>query len=328
MRSARKFAACIAALAALVFAACGGGEPEPVPTSSPRADEGGAQAVPTASVPIAPSATIPVAVVTPEVLPPGTGELQVRVTDAPPEGVSAIVVTISGIQVHKAGAGEEERWISMFAVTSTAGTATTEPMTFDLVQVTGIEQVLGTEVFAVGKYTQIRMDVDKVVVTFQPRGGTVTTKEAEVPGDRLKVVRPFDVEEGQATILTLDFDADKSVVITGQGDVRFKPVVKLLTRKEDPGKPTDAQSGQQPGRPGGPGQQDRPSTATPVPTATVTLTPQPAATATVPEGPPPTATQTATQTPQPAATPTRAVADTPTPTLTPNPPKDVLGDSP
>ena len=117
-----------------------------------------------------------------------------------------------------------EGWLTLFSVTST----TPEPMTFDLVQVTGIEEVLGTQEFAVGKYTQIRMDVDKVLVTHEGE-----EKEATLPGDKLKVVRPFDVEEGQATVLTLDFDADKSVIITGSGRVQFKPTVKLLIRKED-----------------------------------------------------------------------------------------------
>ncbi len=233
-------------LAVFALAACGGGEPEP---AAPGAGDGAAAAGAGAPASGAPAVTVPGAELLPAVLPPGTGELQMRVTDAPPEGVSAIVVTISGIQVHKAEAGEEDGWITLFAVTSTAGTTSTEPRTFDLVQVTGIEQALGTQVFAVGKYTQIRMDVDSVVVTFQPKGGTTTTKNATVPGDRLKVVRPFDVEEGQATILTLDFDAAKSVIITGQGDVRFKPVVKLLTRKEERGKRPDAQAGERGGRP-------------------------------------------------------------------------------
>ena len=134
------------------------------------------------------------------------------------------MVTVSNIQVHKAGSDEEEGWLTLFSVTST----TPEPMTFDLVQVTGIEEVLGTQEFAVGKYTQIRMDVEKVMVTHEGE-----EKEATLPGDKLKVVGQFDVEEGQATVLTLDFDADKSVVITGSGRVQFKPTVKLLIRKED-----------------------------------------------------------------------------------------------
>ena len=228
-------------VALLGLAACGGDEPGAERPTSAQASQpagGAATGVPGGLAE----------------LPPGTGELQVRVTDAPPEGVSAIVVTVSNIEVHKAGAREGEGWITLFSATSTTGTTSIPPKRFDLVKVTGIEEVLGTEVFAVGKYTQIRMDVDSVVVTLQVKPGeATTTKEAEIPGDKLKVVRPFDVEEGQTTVLTLDFDAEKAVIVTGTGDVRFKPVVKLLVRKEARGKRDEAGGGGEGGRPEGRG---------------------------------------------------------------------------
>ena len=88
------------------------------------------------------------------------------------------------------------------------------------------------------------MDVNEVMVTHLGE-----EKKAELPGDKLKVVRPFDVVADQATVLTLDFDADKSVVIAGNGQVRFKPTVKLLLRKEDRGQ------GSRPDTTGGRGQQ-------------------------------------------------------------------------
>jgi hypothetical protein len=90
--------------------------------------------------------------------------------------------------------------------------------------------------------TQIRMSIDEVVVTHLGE-----EKIAELPGDKLKVVRPFDVVADQATVLTLDFDANQSVVIAGNGQVRFKPTVKLLIRKEDRGqgsRPDASGSGQ------------------------------------------------------------------------------------
>ena len=106
-----------------------------------------------------------------------------------------------------------------------------------------------------GKYTQIRMEVEKVVVTHEG-----TEKDAVLPGDKLKVVRPFDVAADAATVLTLDFDAAQSVIITGEGRVQFKPVVKLLIRSEDRGPAGGAPSqGGRPessgsGRPSGAGQ--------------------------------------------------------------------------
>ena len=165
---------------------------------------------------------------------PTTGGLDVRVTDAPPEGVTRIDITVSNIDVHKADVEEGEGWITVFPIS----TSTPQTTTFDLVEVTGVEGVLAQlEEFAVGKYTQIRMEVVTVSVTVNGED-----KEARVPSGTVKVVRPFDVEAGQNTILTLDFDAAKSVVITGTGDIQFKPTVKLLIRKEERSK--SAEQGQ------------------------------------------------------------------------------------
>ena len=81
-----------------------------------------------------------------------SGLLEVRVTDAPPEGVTSIVVTVNNIQVHQAGAADEESgWLTLFAITSTTSTVVNSK-TFDLVEFTGIEGVLGVDTLPVGKY--------------------------------------------------------------------------------------------------------------------------------------------------------------------------------
>jgi hypothetical protein len=221
------------------------------------------------------------------------GELEMRVTDAPPEGVTKILVTVSGIEVHRAEAGEEEGWISVFEG---------EGRTFDLVAVTGIEGVLGAQEFTIGKYTQIRMDVVSVTVTLKDKDGNEEDKEASVPGDKLRIVRPFDVETDKTTVLTLDFDAEKSVAVTGQGAVQFKPTVKLLVRKETPEERAEKSATVAP-------------TAIPEPTDTATATPEPTPTNT--PSPTPTITPTPTNTPTPTVTPTPT--NTPTPTITPTP---------
>jgi hypothetical protein len=221
----------------MLLAACvGEAEETPVPADTAVTVADTATAVPTTAsrpqvataVPVQPTSTTVPPTNTPQPTPSATpvpvvvlvpdGQLEVRITDAPPPGVTKILVTISLIEVHKAGAAGDAGWIPVFEG---------DERTFDLVAATAIEDVLGTETFAAGKYTQIRMDVVSVTVTVE---GEV--REATVPGDKLRVVRPFDVEEGIVTVLTLDFDAEKSVVITGNGAVQFKPVVKLLVRKE------------------------------------------------------------------------------------------------
>ncbi|MFC2010869.1 DUF4382 domain-containing protein [Chloroflexota bacterium] len=186
------------------------------------------------------------------------GVIEIRVTDPPPADVKSVIVHLTNVEIHKAAAEQEKEqekeqeqatgdnqtpeqeqatgdnqtpeqeqeqeqesrseWISIIGA----------PPSFDLMDVIGIEQLLGSVNVTAGKYTQIRMDVDRVeVVTVD--GDNYT---AEVPSGKLKIVRPFTVEAGVKTVLTLDFDGEKSLIITGKGKALFKPVVKLLINIE------------------------------------------------------------------------------------------------
>jgi len=146
-----------------------------------------------------------------------TGTVEVRAMDAPPTGVSSIMVTTSNVQIHKAGAPDDS-WI----------TVVPQEKTFDLVAIQGAEVFLGSENVSSGNYTQIRLDVSKVIVTLN--GENITAK---LPSDKLKVVSPWEVKAGQKTILTLDFEADKFVVVNGNDAVEVKPVIKLNVYQGD-----------------------------------------------------------------------------------------------
>jgi hypothetical protein len=99
--------------------------------------------------------------------------------------------------------------------------------TFDLLKIKGIEEVLATGDLAPGTYTQIRMEVSKVTVTLA--GGQ--PQDAKLPSGKLKFIQPFDVAAGKTTVLLFDFDAGKSVNVTGNGQAMFKPVIKLSVTK-------------------------------------------------------------------------------------------------
>ncbi len=150
-----------------------------------------------------------------------TGTIEVRVTDAP-GNVTAIEVTVSEVEVHKEVAGEGE-WTPL---------TITGPNPFDLIKIRDQTQTLATEDIETARYTQIRMTVEMVEVTYL-EDGVPTTEEATIPSGELKFVRPFDVVEGGTTTLIIDFDADKSVVFAGADKVIFKPVVKLSIEHEE-----------------------------------------------------------------------------------------------
>jgi hypothetical protein len=171
---------------------------------------------------------------------PSTGTIEVRVTDDPPdEEVTAILVTVSAVEIHRAvaeqeqeqeGEGEQNQeqeqeqqeqgeWLPL-SIIEGAGS-------FDLLVIMGLEEVLAVGELEAGKYTQIRVTVERVEVTL----GGGEPVEAKVPSGELKFVRPFDVVEGETTVLLLDFDAEKSVTVTGKGNITVKPVVKLTVKQ-------------------------------------------------------------------------------------------------
>ncbi len=193
----------------------------------------------------------------------GMGYVNILVTDAPPSNnVTSIMVTVSSVSVHFGGgeatvtpttsstttSGATTATASTTATTTSARSTTTTttshepsgetgkwitipisgPNPFDLLKLQGINEVLGTSPLQAGRYTQIRMEINKVEVSLG--GGAL--QEATLPSGELKFVRPFDVIDGVTTNVKLDFDAQKSVNVTGNGKVMVKPVVKLAITNE------------------------------------------------------------------------------------------------
>ncbi|MBI4328280.1 MAG: DUF4382 domain-containing protein [Chloroflexi bacterium] len=203
----------------MLAAAC---QPEPTPTPIPTlAPPAATPAVaspttaPATPTPVSPGPTT--AAATPTVAPTPapavkTGTLELRVTDAPPEGVTKVVVTAGKIEAQRSGSEGETGWVTIVE----------SPPTFDLVSVEGFEEVLGSNPLPEGSYGQVRLSINKVVVTVKGED-----KEAEVPSDKLRVIGTIQVAANKTTAVTLDFDADQSVVLAGPR-VQFKPVVKLL----------------------------------------------------------------------------------------------------
>ena len=185
----------------------------------------------------------------------GNGYVNIVVTDAPPSNnVTSIMVTVSSISVHMAGTetntappATTTSSSTATATTTTAATTTgttppasseeggqwiTIPLSganpFDLLKLQGVNELLGRSQLQAGRYTQIRLEISKVGVALG--GGTL--QEATVPSGELKFVRPFDVIAGVTTDIKLDFDAQKSVNVTGSSKIIVNPVVKLSISNE------------------------------------------------------------------------------------------------
>jgi len=195
---------------------------------------------------------------TPTPAPTPGGTLKVYVTDAPPrEEVTSIMVTVSEIQVHKAAAEQEKEQQQSGTDNQTqeqeqqqtqlgeGGWLTIKlsdnVITFDLLEIKGVERFVGTSEVEEGKYTQVRLVIDKVQVKL----GNGDLQDATLPSNELKIVHPFDIIEGETTVLVIDFEADKMVTVTGANKIIVKPVVKLTVRQEKSGGQKDGEESEE-----------------------------------------------------------------------------------
>ena len=74
-----------------------------------------------------------------------------------------------------------------------------------------------------GTYTQLRLGVSSAVL--RVKGADIPLA---VPSEKVRTDRNFELLEGGAVALTVDFDLSRSIVATGSGQYHFKPVLHLV----------------------------------------------------------------------------------------------------
>lgn len=165
--------------------------------------------------------------------PSGSGTLNLRITDSPYSDAKAVLVTFSEASAHVSG--EEGRRPLAFA-----GAATS--LTCDLKKLEGADDLLGAGALPAGHYTMIRLVVSSATIYFDtplPDGSpacaaTVTppagrSASLNIPSGEVKLNRQFEVVEGAATTILLDFDGDRSIVALGNGGFRMTPVIGVVS---------------------------------------------------------------------------------------------------
>jgi hypothetical protein len=149
---------------------------------------------------------------------PETGQGQVKITmvDAP-AGYDEVNIVVVRVEVHKADAGANSGW---FVINNNSAT-------YDLLLLrNGASVVLGDHPLDAGRYTQIRLIIgtgSNVVVDG-------VTYPLEIPSGEqtgVKLNHSFVIEDGLLYELLLDFDAERSIVVTGNGQYKLKPVIRV-----------------------------------------------------------------------------------------------------
>jgi hypothetical protein len=142
----------------------------------------------------------------------GQGELRLMLTDSP-AGYDEVNIVVREVAVHSTSEG----WIII----------NDSVRTFDLLKLTnGAMTLLGDAKLDAGHYTQIRLILDEgsnVVVNGVTHPLTIPS------GFRtgVKLLHEFNLQEDFTYELMLDFDANRSVKLLGNGSYQMKPVIRV-----------------------------------------------------------------------------------------------------
>jgi uncharacterized protein (UPF0333 family) len=149
------------------------------------------------------------------------GILTLQITDAPADlNISKALVTISKVEVHLApGSINESENVSTGWFTVVEG-----PVQYDLVAIKDTREFLGSKNLTAGKYTQVRLSVDKAIVTING-----TEYDLSIPSNKIKLIQGFDIKADETTTLTLDFNAAESINARGNGGgYVMNPTIKII----------------------------------------------------------------------------------------------------
>jgi len=150
-----------------------------------------------------------------------TGTLILQITDKTSDlNITQALVTISNIEVHLSAGGTSENETN----NTSAGwyTVVETPQTFDLIEIKDAKEFLGSANLTAGWYTQIRLHVDKALVTIDGVKYNLT-----IPSKTVKLIKPFQIKNNQTTTLILDFDAQKSIHETGNNKFIMQPTITI-----------------------------------------------------------------------------------------------------
>ena len=145
--------------------------------------------------------------------PEENGTLKLYLTDAPSD-YDEVNITFSEISAHI-----NSDWITIVG----------EPITVNLLDYSNGETfLLGSESLPSGKYTQIRLHISDANIVIDTEDQSMT-----VPSEEIKLGPQFTMEDGITYEMVIDFDAAKSVVVTGPADnpsYKLKPHIRMVAK--------------------------------------------------------------------------------------------------
>jgi hypothetical protein len=147
----------------------------------------------------------------------GNGFLKIYMIDAPAT-IDSVIICVSRVEVHQSGTDTTSgNWFIINDSTRY----------FDLLLLTnGASAVLGDTTLPAGHYTQIRLIIcEGSYVIDNGVRHDLTIPSGMQTG--IKLNHPFVIEDGKLYELFLDFNVDKSIIVTGNGEYKLKPTIRI-----------------------------------------------------------------------------------------------------
>ncbi len=148
----------------------------------------------------------------------GNGEMKMYMVDSP-ANFDAVFINVTEVDVQSATSDTASGW---HIINST-------PHMYELLSLrNGISAVLGDTMLPAGHYTQIRLILGAgSYVVINGNNYDLTIPSGSQTG--IKLTNEFDIQANATYQLTLDFDANKSIVQTGIGKYILKPTIRLVS---------------------------------------------------------------------------------------------------
>jgi hypothetical protein len=149
----------------------------------------------------------------------GKARIEVRLTDAPGD-YEEVNIDIQAVEIHANGGDQGEGWRTLDIV----------PGVYNMLELTnGLDTLLGSIEVPAGMVSQIRLVLGNNN-TLKVDGQTydMDTPSAQQSGLKLNV--HTELKGGITYRFLVDFDAARSIVLTGNGTYKLKPVIRLITQ--------------------------------------------------------------------------------------------------
>jgi hypothetical protein len=159
------------------------------------------------------------------------GTLSVSMTDAPACGFDEVNVTVSKVRVHQSSSADDKAagWTD---ITLNPSRKINLLDLNDPTQPNFALESLGETPLEAGQYTQLRLvlapNANSVVLSGPSPSTEIPLETPSGIQSGIKLIHQFTVNSGERVDLLLDFDACKSIVKTGSGKYKLKPVIKVI----------------------------------------------------------------------------------------------------